>query len=246
MYTVRALSKLAGVTRRTLHYYDQIGLLEPSQVGENGYRYYNSEALLRLQQILLYRELDIPLEEIKNILDGPGFDILRALERHRAELQRRIGQLERLVETVDRTMNGLKGVEKMEDKQLFAGFSDEEQAEYEQEAMQMYDPEIVKASSQKWKSYSSSERQRILEEGQAVYLDFLKAMPSGPASPAAQTAVARWRKHMDYFWTPNEEQVLALVEGYNNDPRFKVNFDELDPGLAAFIRDAVAVYLSKK
>jgi len=246
MYTVRALSKLAGVTRRTLHYYDQIGLLRPSQVGENGYRYYDREALLRLQQILLYRELNIPLEQIKRILESPNFDVLHALEGHRAELQRRIAQLERLVATVDQTINFISGVENMEDKKIFAGFSDEEQAAYEQEAMQMYDPEIVKTSNTRWKSYSSVEKQRILEEGRAVYLDFLKAMPAGASSSEAQAAVARWRKHMDYFWTPSEAQLLALAEGYNSDPRFKANFDELDPSLAAFIREAVAVYLSQK
>jgi MerR family transcriptional regulator, thiopeptide resistance regulator len=246
MYTVKQLSQLAGVTKRTLRYYDQLGLLNPSSVGENGYRYYSKEVLLRLQQILLYRELDIPLEQIKHILDNPEFDVLTALEGHRGELRNRIDRLERLVETVDQTIQYLKGEEPMEDKKLFAVFSDEEQAEYEKEAMKLYDPEIVKASNRKWKSYSADQKQKIADEGNAVYADFVKAMPSGPASAEAQAVVERWRQHMNYFWTPNEEQLLGLAEGYNDDPRFKVNFDKIDQGLAAFVRDAVKVYLGKQ
>jgi MerR family transcriptional regulator, thiopeptide resistance regulator len=245
MYTVRELSKLAGVTRRTLHYYDQIGLLAPSQVAENGYRYYSRDALLRLQQILLYRELDMPLDQIKYILDGPGFDILDALEGHRAHLQQRITRLERMVETVDNTIKVLKGVENMEEKNLFTDFSEEQQATYEQEAMQMYDPDIVKASNQRWKRYSAEEKQRILDEGKQVYLDFLKAMPAGPASSEARAAVEHWRRHMHHFWTPNEAQLLGLSHGYIADPRFKATFDELDPKLAEFICDAVAAYLNQ-
>jgi MerR family transcriptional regulator, thiopeptide resistance regulator len=237
---------MAGVTRRTLRYYHQIGLLEPSTIGENGYRYYNSEALLRLQQILLYRELDMPLDEIKHILDQPDFDVSAALEGHRAHLNRRIAHLQKLVETVDHTIGMMKGWETMEEKKLFAGFSDEEQAAMEKEAMQLYDPEIVKASSRKWKKYSRDEQQKIMAEGNAIYTDFVKVMPSGPASAEAQFVVERWRQHMSYFWTPNEEQLLALAEGYNNDPRFKANFDQIDPGLAAFVRDAVKVYLGKE
>jgi DNA-binding transcriptional MerR regulator len=246
MFTVKQLSRLAGITPRTLHYYDEIGLLKPSRVGENGYRYYGEEALLRLQQILLYRELDMPLEQIKAIMSQRDFDIITALESHREELRKRILQLERLVSTVDHTINHLKGKQDMNDKQYFEGFSEEQQAEYEKEAMQMYDPEIVKASSKRWKSYSAAEKQRIGEEGNAVYAELLKAMPKGPASAEAQAGVERWRRHLEYFWSPSDEQLLLLVDGYNDDPRFKANFDKIDPGLAAFIREAVRVYVSKR
>src|SRR5512142_2042984 len=101
MFTVKQLSQLAGVTPRTLHYYDAIGLLKPSQVGDNGYRYYGEEALLRLQQIMLYRELDMPLENIKEIMGRRDFDVLSALQRHRDELGRRIARMEQLITTVD-------------------------------------------------------------------------------------------------------------------------------------------------
>jgi MerR family transcriptional regulator, thiopeptide resistance regulator len=246
MYTVKELAQLAGVTKRTLRYYDQIGLLKPSRVGENGYRYYGEEALFRLQQILLYRELDMPLEQIKLVLDRPGFDVLRALQEHRARLHRRIEHMEQLIDTVDRTIGYIKGVEKMDEKKLFAGFSDEEQAEMEKEAMQVYDPEIVKASNQKWRNYTTAEKQQIKDEGNAIYSDFVKAMPHGAASREAQAVVERWRQHMSYFWTPSKVQQLALAEGYSTVPRFKANFDQIDLHLAEFVRDAVKVCVEKK
>ena len=107
----------------------------------------------------------------------------------------------------------------------------------------MYDPETVKASAKRWKGYTTAEKQRIGEEGQAVYEGFLQAMPKGPGSAEAQACVERWRKHMEYFWTPNKAQLLGLANGYNDDPRFKQRFDAIDPGLAEFIRAAVAIYV---
>lgn len=246
MYTVRQLSRMAGVTPRTLHYYDQIGLLKPTRVAGNGYRYYGQEALLRLQQILLYRQLDLPLERIRRILEEPAFDVQAALESHRQLLLRKIGQIERQVQTVDHTLLYLKGKMEMSPKQLFEAISDEQQAEYEQEAMQLYDPEIVKASNRKWRSYSVEEKQRIGEEGNAAYQQLLEAMPFGPASVQAQSGVESWRRHMDYFWTPDDQQLLGLADLYNDDPRFKANFDKIDPGLAAFVREAVKVYVNKR
>ena len=246
MYTVKQLSRMAGITPRTLHYYDEIGLLKPSRVGANGYRYYGEEALLRLQQILLYRELDLPLEDIQQIMGRRDFDVLSALELHKGELGKRIDRLERLIATVDRTIDHLKGKTAMNDKQLFEVFNEEQQAEYEKEAMQMYDPETVKASNRKWKSYSTAEKQRIGEEGNAVYQDLVLAMPKGPASPEAQACIERWRKHMDYFWTPNLDQLLGLANLYNDDPRFKANFDKVHPDLAEFMRSAVTVYVENR
>ena len=246
MFTVKQLSRMAGITPRTLHYYDEIGLLKPSRVGDNGYRYYGEEALLRLQQILLYRELDLPLEDIKQIMGRRDFDVLSALERHKAELGKRIDRLERLIATVDRTIRPSERKNAMSEKQLFEVFNEEQQAEYEKEAMQMYDPETVKASNKKWKSYTTAEKQRIGEEGNAVYQDMLQAMPKGAASPEAQACVERWRKHMEYFWTPNHDQLLGLANLYNDDPRFKANFDKVHPDLAEFMRSAVSVYVENR
>lgn len=246
MFTVKQLSRLAGVTPRTLHHYDAIGLLKPSRIGENGYRYYGDESLLHLQQILFYRELDLPLEEIRTIMGRRDFELVPALEHHKKALAKRVERLERLIQTVDKTISHIQGENSMSKKQLFAAFSEEEQEKYAAEAEQMYDPATVQESQRKWKSYTAAEKQRILDEGSAVYTNMARVIAKGPASPEAQACVERWRKHMDYFWTPNLDQLLGLAEMYGTDERFKANFDNFDPNLAAFMKDAVEVYVKSK
>ena len=244
-YTVNKLSKLAGVSVRTLHYYDEIGLLKPDAIRSNGYREYGDQAVLKLQQILFYRELDLSLEEIKAMVSRPDFDPVAALEAHRVSLQGRAARLERLIQTVDDTLLHMIGLKEMSPKQLFTAFSDEEQEKYAKEAEQMYDPTIVKESNRKFKALSTAEKQRIFDEGNQIYADMVAAMPKGAASPDVQAIVERWRKHMDYFWTPNLEQLNGLAEVYNSDPRFKANFDKIDAGLAEFMREAVGEYVKR-
>ncbi len=246
MFTVKQLSKIAGVTPRTLHHYDGIGLLKPTRVGDNGYRYYGEESLLRLQQILFYRELDMPLDEIRKIMGRRDFDALSALETHKESLIRQMEKTKRLLITVGNTINHLKGKKIMSEKELFKGFSDEEQEQYAQEAEQLYDPETVRESNRKWKAYSAAKKEAIMAEGKAVYVDMIAVMPKGANSSEAQAVVERWHKHMQYFWTPNLDQLRELAKGYNDDARFKANFDKLHPKLAGFILEAVAAYVEAK
>jgi DNA-binding transcriptional MerR regulator len=246
MFTVKQLSKLAGVTPRTLHHYDDIGLLKPSRIGENGYRYYGEEALLKLQQILFYRELDFPLEEIRRITGRRDFDLLGALQSHREALQKKAVRLSQLLVTVDNTIQHIKGEKLMSQKGLFKGFSEEEQDKLAQEAEQMYDPETVRESNRKWKSYSKEKRDAILAEGNLIYTDMIAAMPKGASSAEVQAIVQRWHSHMDYFWTPNLDQLLGLATMYNDDPKFKANFDDMHPKLAEFMREAVTVYVNAR
>ena len=131
MFTVKQLSDLAGVSVRTLHYYDEIGLLKPTRVGENGYRYYEEEALFRLQQILFFREMDLGLAQIKEVLGTPNFDQRAALQAHRQALQAKIDRLQILIETVDDTIKHLTGEVSMSKKKLFKGFSEKKQKQYE-------------------------------------------------------------------------------------------------------------------
>ena len=246
MFTVKQLSKLAGVTPRTLHHYDAIGLLKPSRVGDNGYRYYGEESLLRLQQILFYRELDMPLEDIKKIMGRRDFDVLSALESHKDSLKKRIDRLNVLLSTVDNTINHLKGKRTMSQKGLFEGFNEAEQEVLADEAAQRWNAETVRASNKKWKSYSDAEKNKILAEGKAIYTDLAAVMSKGAASKEVQAIVARWHKHMQYFWSPNDEQLLGLADLYNDDPRFKANYENVHPGLAEFMREAVKVYVKNR
>jgi DNA-binding transcriptional MerR regulator len=213
-------------------------------VGDNGYRYYGEESVLRLQQILFYRELGIPLEDIKKIMGRRDFDVLGALRSHKEALQKQVTRLNRLIHTVDNTINHLKGNIIMSEKSYFEGFSEEEQEKYALEAEELYGAESVRASMKKWKAYSVDEQKRIMEEGSKNYTDLIAAMPKGAASQEVQAIVERWRRHLEYFWTPNLDQLLALANGYNDDPRFKATFDKMHPQLAGFIREAVEIYVA--
>jgi DNA-binding transcriptional MerR regulator len=243
MFTVKQLSKMAGVTPRTLHHYDDIGLLKPSRVGDNGYRYYGEEALLRLQQILFYREMDMPLDDIRKIMGRRDFDVQKALESHKQSLSKQIERLNRLLGTVDNTINHLKGRKIMSDNKFFEGFSEEEQQKYALEAEQLYDTESVRESQRKWSSYPAAKKEAIMAEGRDIYMEIIASIPKGAKSPEVQALIDRWRKNLEYFWVPNLDQLLGLANGYNDDPRFKATFDKMDPRLAEFMRDAVTVYV---
>jgi len=241
-YTVKQLAGLAGVSARTLHYYDEIGLLKPSRNPHNGYRIYGRAALLRLQQILFLRELGMSLEEIQMALDRPDFDLVSALERHREALLASQERLSQLLQTVDRTILYLKGSIEMEGEELFAGFSEEKQKEYEKVVQVRYGEQPLKESQRRWSSYSAPQKQKIRDEGNALYRDLVAAIPYGPASPEAQAGIARWHEHMRYFYEPTPQILLGLADMYNEDPDFAATFQRIHPELAAFMRQAIQHY----
>jgi MerR family transcriptional regulator, thiopeptide resistance regulator len=245
-YTVKQLSELAGVSVRTLHHYDEIGLLIPSTIGANGYRYYDERSVLRLQSILFYRELDFPLEQIKAIVDRPSFNALAALEEQRKALAGKLGRLHRLLGAIDQTISHLKGEKQMTPKQLFAALTPEQENAYADEAAARWGEQAVRASQQKWARYSGSKKEAIRNEGEALYRDLIVAMPLGPDAPPVQACIARWRKHLGYFWTPNDEQCLGLATMYRDDPAFRKTYDAMHPDLAAFMCEAVAVYVTAR
>lgn len=245
VYTVKKLARLAGVSVRTLHYYDEIGLLKPSSIGENGYRYYAEEALLRLQQILFFRELDFSLGDIQTLLDQPGFDVTTALQTHKQALQNQIHRLNGLVQTIDNTLLHVKGKLPMKPKELFAAFDEETQKRYEQEAYTLYDPTIVKASHRRWQSYSAEQKAQIGAEGETVYRDLLALMDQSPESVQVQEVIARWRQHIRYFYEPTVEIMLGLAQGYAEDPAFVDVYRQLHPDMPEFLRRAIEHYCLK-
>lgn len=241
-YTVRQLAVIAGVSARTLHYYDEINLLKPGRNPANGYRLYDRAAVLRLQQILFLRELGFSLEEIREVLDQPNFDLLAALEQHRLSLQARRHKLEGLIATVERTISFLKGAIEMDTHELFDGFSEEKQKQYKEEARRRYGAQRVDESYQRWDRYSNDQKLKIMQEGKAIYLDLVEAMPHGPSSPQAQEGIARWHQHIHHFYEPTTEVLLGLGDLYNEDPQFNATFNRIHPDLAAFMRQAIQVY----
>ncbi|MCA0457720.1 MAG: MerR family transcriptional regulator [Chloroflexi bacterium] len=247
MYTVKQLSELAGVSVRTLHYYDEIGLLTPSQVGANSYRYYDEAAVLRLQQILFYREMGLELTQIKDVLDSPNFDLVMALKSHRAALQDKSERLQKLVETVDNTIKHLMEGTTMSKRQLFEAFSDETQKDYEREARLQYGPDNVNASIKRWNSYTQAQREAIGHEGNAVYNDLVDAIEAGksPLDAEVQAILERWHNHLRYFYEPNLDILRNLGETYVSSPDFRKNFDKIDPRLAEYMREGITQYVDE-
>lgn len=242
MHTVKQLAKLAGVSVRTLHYYDEIGLLKPSTVGPNGYRYYDADAVLRLQQILFYRELDLDLPQIKAILDTPGFDRVSALQTHRRALQDKAAQLHTLIQTIDTTILHLIGEVNMSTKKIFEGFTPEKQKQYEQEAIQNYG-ETARQSIKLWNSYTEQQKEQVKQEGSAIYLDIVSNMAKGAQSQEVQAILGRWHQHMRYFYEPSIETLRGLGEMYYDHPDFNATFTAIHPDLPAFLKAAIAVYV---
>jgi len=243
-YTVKEMGDMAGVSRRTLHFYDEKGLLKPASVGENGYRYYDEDSLLRLQQILFYREMDLDLERIKQILDDPKFDTVDALQTHRTELEAKIKRLQTLSKTVDATLQHLVGEVKMSDKNIFKGFDEEEQEKYEQEAIDNWG-EKARESQQLWKSYSDEKKQAIMEEGNQIYTDLASNMEKGADSPEVQKLLAQWHQHLRNFYEPSIETLGGLGQMYEEHPDFHAKFAGLHPDLPSFLKASIAIYVDK-
>jgi DNA-binding transcriptional MerR regulator len=206
MYTVNQLAKLAGVSPRTLRYYDKIGMLKPSSYGENGYRFYAADALPQLQQILFFRELDFSLEDIREIVSRPDFDRLQALETHRMALSERKRQIDVLIHTIDQTILHLRGKLEMSEKQYFEGFSEEKQKEYEKQIRARYG-EHAMDGVRDWNSYTPAQKASIQAESEAIYHDLVANMAQGEASPAVQACIARWHQHLRYFYEPSVERL---------------------------------------
>jgi DNA-binding transcriptional MerR regulator len=241
-FTVKQLSEMAGISVRTLHYYDEIGLLEPTWVADNGYRYYEEEAVLRLQQILFFRELDLSLNEINEIVDMPTFDRLVALQLHRDGLEAKVDRLQRLIKTIDSTILYLTGETAMSEKQLFSGFGPEEERRYEGEARRIWGDQEVGESYRRWNDYTPQQREEIKAEGGAIYRDLVAMMARGAESPETQQVIARWHQHLRAFYEPTAERLLGLSQLYVDHPDFARNFRELHPDLPEFMQQAIVYY----
>jgi DNA-binding transcriptional MerR regulator len=242
-YTVKQLASLAGVTRRTLHHYDAIGLLSPAVTGENGYRYYDETSALQLQQILFYRQLGLSLEEIKDILQRPGFDLLQALQGHRQALLERAAQLDHLIHTVDQTLRHLRGEITMSPKDFYAGFDEQQQEHYEEEARQRWGEASVAESARRWKSCSREQKNAILAEGNQITQAIADAMEQGYDHPQVQYWIGRWYQSINTnFYDCSLEVFEALGHGYVSDARFTAFYEKVKPGLARFMEQAMVYY----
>lgn len=241
-YTIHELARLAGVSVRTLHFYDEKGLLHPHSRAENGYRLYTRESLLHLQQILFLKELRFSLEQISSILEQPNFDLLAALETHKHTLEQEAARLQTLILTVRKTIKNIKGEIEMSPQELFQGFSEEKQKEYEQYAAEHYDPALVKESNRRWESMTLSERDAHLAEGKRITLKIVDTIPLGAGSPQTQACISEWYEYMNKFFPCSLEIFLGIGRGYCQHPDFIANYRSIHPAMPEFLTEAIEIY----
>lgn len=246
-YTVKQLAELSGVSPRTLRYYDQIGLLSPARFTDAGYRVYGAREVDLLQQILLYRALDFPLETIRRLIYQPDFDRLSALREQRLRLETRREALCRLIETVDRTIEHEEGGILMRDSEKFAGFKREALAENERlygaELRQKYGEAAVAAQNQRFGALSEAAYQEMQSVEDELLRGLEEAVRNG-ASPTGETGKRLLALHRRWllFTMPDctDEIQRGLCEMYVCDPRFTAYYDRHVAGCAQFLRDAAA------
>jgi len=243
-YTIKEIADLAGVTTRTLRFYDQIGLLSPAEVAGNGYRLYNHASLLRLQQIMFFRELDVPLKQIQAIMKQPDFDLKAALEAHRLSLQGRRRKIDTLLETLDQTIATLEGEWIMNEKEFFSGF---DEAKYEEEARQRWgDSPQYKESTRKWASYTREQKEAIKQEMGGITLRMVGSASSKPGDQDIQQAVGDYYAFLNNkFYTCDVEFLRNLADMWVEDTRFAVNYERIREGGAEFARDAVHIFCDR-
>jgi len=244
-YTVRQLARLAGVTVRTLHHYDQIGLLQPGARTAAGYRLYGQQDLLRLQQILLFRELDVPLGEIRAILDDPQFDLVQALRGHRQTLHARAARLETLLHTIDRTIATLTHSEEppmLTVEELYEGFSKEDAERYRREARANWGDEMVEATEQRAARMSKAQWQAVGQQGEQATQLMASLMDHAPDDPAVQAAIAQHHAWIENFYPAPAELYRGLGQMYVEHPEFRAFYENVRPGLANFMQAAMAHY----
>jgi DNA-binding transcriptional MerR regulator len=248
MYKINEVAKLANVSVRTLHHYDNIGLLKPENVGENGYRYYSEEDFATLQQVLFFKELDFSLQDIKRILENPSFDRKKALATHKQLLMEKKNRLERMIESIDQTIDSIDGGTKMAKKKMFEVFDmkkiEEHQKKYEQEVKEKYgDTLAYEQSQQKTQSYQAEDWKRIQEKMEQLYGDLADLMDREPTNAEVQRLIGDYRQYItDNFYDCTVEIFRGLGDLYVDDPRFTKNIDKVQPGLSEFLHAAMHVY----
>lgn len=245
-YTVKELSKLAGVSIRTLHHYDDINLLKPSERTDSNYRIYTEKELLRLQQILFFKELEFSLDEIKAILDDPNFNAIEQLKTHKKLLEEKTKNYKTLLKTIDKTILKLTKKKLITDKELYEGFEPEQAKAYRKEAIERWGEEKVKESEQRLKKLTKEEFDNVKEEGHEIALNIANLMNESPNSTKVQEQIQRHYNHLKNFYEPNVEIYRGLANLYVEDERFKAFYEKIKPGLAEFLSRAMKHFCDNK
>ncbi len=251
--TVKQLAAISGVTVRTLHHYDEIGLLKPAYVGDNGYRYYERDQLLRLQQILFHREFGVPLNEIADLLDMVGGDQVGVLMRHRERLEAEAKRYADLIETIDRTIAGIKGQDEMKNADLYRGFSAEKQAEYEAWLIERYGDPMkadIERSRKAMAKMSEDEQKAAMQELHDVEQALAEGLRRGvdPESDVVDGLVRRHRAWVVSAWDKPcpPEAYIGLAHLYTSHPDFVKRYETIEPGFADWLTTAMKAHAARE
>jgi DNA-binding transcriptional MerR regulator len=245
-YTVKEVAVLSGVSRRTLHFYDEAGLLKPAYHGGNGYRYYEEPQLLMLQQILFYRELGFELKQIKRILGRRDFEKIAALESHRKVLRKNLARTRKLIQTIDKTIEHLKGKTKMKTEELFAGFDAEQQAKHEQYLVDRFGKgtqQNIAQSKARLKNWKKADWEKSGAEFNAICQNLVAAMERKLAADSreVQRIIRHHFEWLKQFWTPNRESYAGHSE-LIVDSELRKAYEAYDPRLPEFASAAMKAF----
>ncbi|PIC57902.1 MerR family transcriptional regulator [Sporosarcina sp. P12(2017)] len=237
---VKEVADLVGISVRTLHHYDEIGLLIPEETTDAGYRIYSDENLEALQQILFFRELGFPLKTIKEIIDSPSFDQQEALEMQHRMLLKEKSRLEQMIETIEKTIQHLKGEIHMSNQEKFAGF-DFSHTPYEQEAREKWGDKAVDEANEKAKNMTAFDQEKFNE----VFRNLAAIRHLSPDSKEVQEKITKWHLLLNKMGDYSLDAFKGLGQMYVDDERFTKNIDQFGEGLAKFMCTAMSVYVER-
>ncbi|MDP1603573.1 MAG: MerR family transcriptional regulator [Legionella sp.] len=245
-YTVKKLAQLSGVSARTLRFYDEIGLLKPAFYGDNQYRYYEEEQLLMLQQILFFRELGMPLSDIRRILSSNDFDKIESLKTHKSILQSGLLQTETLIKTIDRTISHIRGKLIMRDAEMYDGFDPKKQQEHEQYMLDtgVISQQQIDESWQKVAHWKKPNWETFKAEGEQLNQELAAAVNNHlkPNSSEVQTLVQRHYTWVCNFWIPTKETYTGLAQMYLDHPDYRSFYSKYHPDLVEYLVEAMRFY----
>lgn len=238
---VKEVANLVGISVRTLHHYDEIGLLIPDKITEAGYRIYSGENLETLQQILFFRELGFPLKKIKEIINSPLFDRKDALMMQHQMLLEKKNRLEQMIVTIEKTIQHMRGDMQMSNKEKFQGF-DFSHNPYEEEAREKWGNKAVDEANEKVKNMTTFDQDQFNN----MFRNLARLRHLSPDSKEAQDGIHKWYLLLNKMGNYSLETFKGLGEMYVADERFTENIDQFGEGLAKFMRDAIFAYVEKK
>lgn len=242
---VKEVADLVGISVRTLHHYDEIGLLSPDQITEAGYRLYSSDNLEMLQQILFFKELDFPLKKIKEIITDPAFNRKEALELHREMLVEKRKRLDTMITTLNKTIKHMEGELYMSNEEKFEGFNFGSNP-YEEEARKRYGDKAVNESKEKLGKMSPFEQKGFRDDMNSLYRKLAEMRHESPESEESQAAIEEWYDLLNKMGSYSLEAFRGLGQLYVDDERFTKNIDQFGDGLAMFMCKAMAVYADNR